>query len=158
MRVILIILLVLVTRNVLADEVNEYVAIKCSDHSADLITGFINNSPSFNNTWPPQDYKLNLEGCRIKPGIRISVIVIEDKQSLRGACGLNPEQEIVVTTNELIAYKGLLSPKCGGLMIKSIRITSKSISICKYIEVSHATPWTATIEPEYQCSEMPHSK
>ncbi len=155
MRIITILFICFFTHLATADEVNEHVALKCSEGTANLITGFINHSPTWINTWPPQGFRLAPLTCKISKNGEVDFAIIEGKQSIRGACGLNPQKTISVRINGKTLFTESLSPKCGGLLIKSVLVSGNTITVCKYSEASHATPWVNTPEPSYACTEMP---
>jgi hypothetical protein len=155
MRIIAILLTYFIAHPALADEVNEHVALNCSGGTANIITGFINHSPTQANAWPPNDFILAPLTCNISKDREVVFVVTEGKQSLRGACGLNPQQTISVQINGVTIFTESLSPKCGGLLIKSILVSGNNIKVCKYSEVSYAAPWIDISEPSYVCTEMP---
>ena len=111
MRIITILLISFFAHPAIADEVNEHVALKCSDGSANIITGFINHSPTWTNTWPPQDFILAPLTCKYSENQEVSFVVTEGKQSLRGACGLNPQQTISVQVSGATIFTESLSVK-----------------------------------------------
>jgi hypothetical protein len=158
MRIITILIISFFAHLAAADEVNEHVALKCSGGTANVITGFINHSPTWTNAWPRQDFKLAPLTCKISKNKEVSFVVTEGKHSLRGACGLNPQRSISVQISGEVIFTGLLSPKCGGLLIKSILVTGNALKVCKYSEVSYAAPWSNVAEPSYVCTEMPLNK
>ena len=158
MRIIPTLLISFFSHLTIADMVNEHAAIKCSDGSAYLITGFINHSPTWENTWPPEIFKLEPLTCKTKKDQEIRFVVTEGKQSLRGSCGLNPKQTISVQVNSTVLYTTLLSPKCGGLLVKSIKAGSGELEVCTYSEVNYAAPWVNITEPDYTCTRMPLDK
>jgi hypothetical protein len=155
MRIFAILLIGFFTHLATADEVNEHVALNCTGGSANLITGFINHSPTWTNTWPPQDFKLDILACNISENQEVSFTVTEGMQSHRGACGLNPQQTISVQINGATILTESLSPKCGGLLIKSILVSSNTLKVCRFSDVSYAAPWANVPEPTHICTEMP---
>lgn len=132
--------------------------MKCSAEFAELISGFINHSSPTMNKWPPQDFDLDIKLCKLSSDIGVRYSGVEEKYSLKGACGLNPKQTFSVSINEEIYLNEVYSPKCGGLSIKSILVSDGTIDLCKYSEVSNSAPWVNIPEPAYECAKIPLNK
>jgi Zn-finger nucleic acid-binding protein len=137
------------------DQVNETIAVSCDASTQEMIVKavYVNRAHMEMNEIP-KGYELQRRSCDFLANTKAKVELHEGTASARGQCGANPPIKIEITNAKGKQLELDFSPRCGGLLIKSVAIHRDYVKVCRYTEVNHKAPWVEerfASEPEHVC-------
>ena len=157
-KILLYFLILIGPINSFADEVNEAIAVLCDHQSQEMkVKSLFVNRAHMEMTEVPKGYALEITSCEFSDGKKLSVKLLEGNVSANGRCGANPPIQIKLTKSDNIVSEFLFSPRCGGLLVKSVTISKESVEICEYVRVNYRAPWVTeqfASEPEFTCRAL----